>query len=140
MSRKSFYLGIFAVFVSGIILGVVSTHLFMMIRMAHGPGRGPKPDRDFFMSRLVADLNLSREQVEKAEPIVIELQQGIEGVKKEEQPRIERLIDEAVEKGNSILNEKQREKLREMRLRLTDHWRMGREGPPPDGPPRPPRF
>ncbi len=130
-------------FASGAVVGVVGSRLLG----ERGPlalMRGdPRHFASMAMRRLTSDLDLSQEQQDKLRPIIMDTTRQIIALRREQEPRMQELIDTSIELTKALLTPEQREKFvdvmgkLEARRKAMDHF-----GPPPPpdgfGPPPPP--
>jgi Spy/CpxP family protein refolding chaperone len=152
MSRVLAIAAVVALFIAGIAVGALGTHLYYDHHFA-GPGGGPQMlGHRFFMHRLHRQLALTPEQSRQVDRILDRTHQEAAGIREEMRPRVKALMDRAHHDIEAILTPEQREKFQ----RLLDDSRLrgypfllgppdrrgppwggpgrGRGGPPPEGP------
>lgn len=135
MMKVSPKLAVLGVFLAGIVLGAVG-HKACFVFGHHGfgpPGFGfhhhrpPPPDPRMFRERLLEDLTdeleLSREQRTKAEPVLKEMHHQLIQIRVQNQDRVEAVVRGAIEKAGAFLSPEQRKKLEELYSRVQEHWR-----------------
>jgi len=118
MNSKRITLYAALLFFSGAILGAVCFHVAMRFRMARGFDRDPAEMNKMIVRRLDSELDLSDEQRERIVPIVEEMQQKLQAVRRESRPRIEEILDEATLQAETGLSAEQRVRLHELENRV----------------------
>ncbi len=137
------------IFVSGLVAGYFGArHLGDRGHLALLRGDGHR-FVDMAMRRLSGELDLSDEQREKLRPIVTETAGKLAALRREQEPRIQAIIDASIESTKSVLTPEQFKKFEEIQERLKKRRqafdRFGPPPPPPPGqdgfpPPPPPEF
>ncbi|EKO39403.1 MAG: hypothetical protein B193_1883 [Solidesulfovibrio magneticus str. Maddingley MBC34] len=141
-------------FASGAVVGVVGSRLLGERgpwALMHGD---PRHFAVMAMRRLTSDLDLTQEQQDKLRPIIMDTTRQIIALRREQEPRMQELIDTSIELTKALLTPEQREKFVDVMARLEarrkamDHFGPPPPpdgfGPPPDGfgprhgPPPPP--
>lgn len=124
-------------FASGAVVGVVGSRLLGErgpLAIMHGD---PRHFAAMAMRRLTSDLDLSQEQQDKLRPIIMDTTRQIIALRREQEPRMQELIDTSIELTKALLTPEQREKFvdvmakLEARRKAMDHF--GPPPPPPDG-------
>ena len=129
MSNKKSFLYAALLFFSGAILGAVCLHVVMRFRMAHGFDRDPAAMVRMIMHHLDRELDLTDEQHNRLEPIVTEMQQKFQELRKEIRPRMDVILDDATHKAERELSPPQRDKLHELENRVKERFTKGPPGP-----------
>ena len=128
-------------FASGAVVGVVGSRLLGErgpLALMHGD---PRHFAAMALRRMSSDLDLSQEQQDKLRPIIMDTTRQIIALRREQEPRIQELIDTSIELTKALLTPEQREKFADVMTKLEARRKvMDRFGPPPDGfgPPPPP--
>lgn len=141
-------------FASGAVVGVVGSRLLGErgpLALMHGD---PRHFAAMAIRRLTSDLDLSQEQQDKLRPLIMDTTRQIIALRREQEPRMQELIDTSIELTKALLTPEQREKFvgvmdkLEARRKAMDHFGPPPPpdgfGPPPDGfgprhgPPPPP--
>ncbi len=136
MRRFSAIAAVVALFVSGVVIGVMGTHLFYVSRLRH-PG-GPRVMADHYSMRLEKHLDLTREQVEAIDHVIETSRSEAADLRHEMWPRVRELMDRTSEEIETILTEEQRksyDRLRRFQRRRLEMLVLGPGGP--GGPPGP---
>lgn len=124
-------------FASGAVVGVVGSRLLGErgpLALMHGD---PRHFAVMAMRRLTSDLDLTQEQQDKLRPIIMDTTRQIIALRREQEPRMQELIDTSIELTKALLTPEQREKFvgvmarLEARRKAMDHF--GPPPPPPDG-------
>ncbi|MDX1500880.1 MAG: hypothetical protein R3325_00860 [Thermoanaerobaculia bacterium] len=147
MTRVTALAAVAALFVTGVLVGALATHLFYTQRLLRPEGapRAMVMGR-LFSRQLERSLELTPEQAEQVEKIVRDSHAEADRLRRETFPRVRQIVDEAAAEIEAILTEEQRERFRELRRRQRDRAEQfllgppgpGRRrgpGPPPDPPP-----
>jgi hypothetical protein len=146
-------LSVIGLFVIGILIGSLGTHLFYAHRLLQ-PGGPPGAGGKIFMERLLTRLDLTPQQRREIESILDESHARAEEFRDEMAPQVRALMEKTHERLVAVLTPEQREVFEEMRR--THHqrareWFLGGHRPgrgrgrghglgpgPPPGPPPPP--
>jgi Spy/CpxP family protein refolding chaperone len=143
-------LSVTGLFVIGILIGSLGTHLYYAHRLLT-PDGPPGWGGRLFMDRLEARLNLTSEQRREIDRILEESHARAESFRESMGPKVRALMEETHERVTAVLTPEQREQFEEMRR--THHqrareWFLGGHGPRhgrgrghglgPHGPPPPP--
>lgn len=148
MKRSVALISVVAVFIVGVAIGIVSTHLFYAQRF-RPPDGPPGLVGRHFVDRLEGHLDLTANQRRQIDAILERTHGEAELLRHEMQPRLEHLFETTGTEIEAILTPEQREKFRQ--LRESQRGRMDRflgprdgrrppgrrprHGPPPDPPP-----
>jgi hypothetical protein len=122
MSKKKIFIYASLLFLSGLAFGVVCDQAMLHFRRFRHFEGGHRNMPAVIMEHLEDELSLSDDQEKKLAPIVEEMHQKARAVGKENQPRMEAILDEATEKALPILSEPQQVKLRELEERVKRHF------------------
>jgi Spy/CpxP family protein refolding chaperone len=143
MKRSAGLLAVLGVFVVGVAIGIVGTHLFyaqMMRRPSGPPGFMGRP----FVERLESRLDLTADQRREIDEILRRSREEGENLRHEMQPRLRSLFDSTEAEIEAVLTPEQQEKFRQLRETQRGHMDRflgpgggrGPHGPPPHrGPP-----
>ena len=137
MRRFSAIAAVVALFVSGVVIGIMGTHLFYASRLRH-PG-GLRIMADHYSMRLEKYLDLTQEQVEAIDRVLETSRSEAGELRYEMWPRVHELIDRTSGEIEEILTEEQRkgyDRLRRFQRRRLEMLVLGPGGP--GGPPGPP--
>lgn len=119
-------------FASGAVVGVVGSRLLGErgpLAIMHGD---PRHFAAMAMRRLTSDLDLSQEQQDKLRPIIMDTTRQIIALRREQEPRMQELIDTSIELTKALLTPEQREKFVGVMARLEARRKaMDQFGPPP---------
>lgn len=148
MKRSIAILSVVGLFVIGILIGSLGTHLYYAHRLMR-PGGPPGMGGELFMDRLFARLDLTPGQRQEIERILDESHVQAESFREEMAPRVRALMEETHERVLAVLTPEQREVFEEMRRnhhQRAREWFLGGHrprhghglGPGPPGPPPPP--
>ncbi len=158
MNRWVAVVAVLALFLSGIAVGALATHLIAERPRVDGPQRGRPmgggPPGFFSLERLEDWLELTPDQVLRISDILDDSRKKSEEIRHDVRPRLESLMDETKRRIDEVLTPEQRNRLTELRHRQggrrVDRFLLGgephgprrRPGPdsglPPQPPPPPP--
>jgi hypothetical protein len=128
--------GIAAIFVLGVMIGVLGTSLVVSHRMESFHKKGPPPIRPMFMKQIVNRLDLTPAQQAEVEKMVDTLQAELRTIRRDFHPRVKAAFDACFERINQHLTGDQKKKLAIIREQLPKHFppdkdfRRHRECPP----------
>ncbi|BAH77720.1 hypothetical protein DMR_42290 [Solidesulfovibrio magneticus RS-1] len=124
-------------FASGAVVGVVGSRLLGErgpLALMHGD---PRHFAAMALRRITSDLDLSQEQQDKLRPIIMDTTRQIIALRREQEPRMQELIDTSIQLTKALLTPEQREKFADVMARLEARRkvmdRLGPPPPPPDG-------
>jgi hypothetical protein len=150
VKRSIAILSVIGLFVIGILIGSLGTHLYYAHRLLK-PDGPPGEGGRIFMDRLLTRLDLTPDQRREIETILDESHARAEEFRRTMAPEVRALMDETHERLMAVLTPEQREIFEEMRRthhRRAREWFLGahRRGPGlgpghgrgPNGPPPPP--
>ena len=131
MKRWIAILSVIGLFVIGILIGSLGTHLFYANRLLKPEGP-PGMGKRMFTERLEARLNLTPEQRQEIHRILEESHVRAESFRDSMAPQVRALMEETHERITAVLTPEQLEKFEEMRQ--THHqrareWFLGGHGP-----------
>ena len=106
-----------ALFLSGILLGVVGSNVARRYRMFHGAEERHGPPPGAVVNYLKRELDLSPQQEKELFPIARDLRMKLDEIRKQNIPQLEAALDEAVEMALPKLNPQQQEQLKLMEER-----------------------
>jgi hypothetical protein len=138
-------LSVTGLFVIGILIGSLGTHLYYAHKLLR-PDGPPEMGVRMFMDRMEARLDLTPEQRVEIDRILEEGHAKAESYRELMAPRVRALMDQTHERLIAVLTPEQREIFEEMRRthhRRAREWFLGGPGPrhgrgPGPGPPGPP--
>lgn len=130
-------------FASGLVVGVFGSRLWHdrgTLALLHGD---PRHFAEFVVRHLSSDLDLTPAQQAKLRPIVMETAKKLAKIRKEQEPKIQAVMDADTKAIKQLLTPDQVEKYEAILKRLKERREaMDRFGPPPPppgmGPPPPP--
>jgi len=153
MNRWVAVASVLALFLSGIAVGALATHLIAERPEVAGAPRGRPmgggPPGFFSLDRLQAQLELTPDQMLRIADILDHSREESEAIRHDVRPRLEKLMDETKQRIDEVLTPEQRDRLAELRRRQgrrVDRFLLGgeprgprrRPGPDSDLPPPPP--
>ena len=142
MNRTVALIAVFALFIIGVGVGMLATHIFYSKELdRHGGGPGVGAHR--FITRLERDLDLTDEQKRIIEGIREQSRIETDALRQEMLPRVREHMRQTQERIREVLTPEQQTKFdelhREQRPRAEQfflgHGRPGRRRPPPRHPP-----
>jgi Spy/CpxP family protein refolding chaperone len=111
-----------ALFLSGVLVGVLGTHLFYL-RHLREPGWLVKTGAHLLAADLRRQLDLTPPQQRQVDAILADAQRDAVAVRREVMPRMLAVLDRSQSRIEAILTPQQREKLHRLRLRRGDRLR-----------------
>ena len=136
MNRLLAVAAVFALFIAGIAVGALGTHLFYDRQIAH-PGDFPMMSHRVFFDRMRDRLRLTSEQKKTIDDILERTHEKATDLRHEIQPHIHALMDRAHEEIEGILSPEQRKKFKslvERHRRRAERFLLGPPGGRPHGP------
>jgi len=118
-SKWQIRVGAVAIFVLGLVAGMLALHLYR--GWAH---RRPSPASR--IEELVTRLQLNDDQKTKVQQIFSDTRQQLEGLRKESEPRVNEIRQQADQRLHQVLNAEQWQKFQQMRSE--GRGRRGRRG------------
>ena len=136
MRRSVAIFAVLGVFLVGVAVGIVSTHLFYARSFRH-PGAPPFLAGDVFVEHLERQLDLTAEQKAEVERILEKSRREGEVLREEMRPRLEGIFERSSAEIEKILTAEQLkefEQVRHLQRRRMGRFIQGRPGrrPPPD--------
>ena len=128
MSRLLAVAAVFALFIAGIAVGAMGTHVFYDRHLAHQERPHPGMHRPHMTDRLLHRLRLTDEQQETIDDILERIHDEASDLRHDLQPRIHALMEHAHEEIEEILTPEQREKFKrfvERNRRRAEHFFLG---------------
>jgi hypothetical protein len=128
MKRFKGFLGVFLIFVFGVVVGAVlaSAAITQKVRaLAEG---GPDRVVDAVADRLRKELNLDDQQREMLQHIVVDTQIKLSGIRQKTQPEVAAALQEAEQKVRGILNPEQVRKFDVIVRKGHEKWRAPQPG------------
>ena len=119
--------GVTAIFVLGIMTGVLGTNLVVKHRIEMFHEKGPPPIKPMFMKRLSDQLNLAPAQREAVEKILDDLQVQIRELRHDFQPKIKAAFDSSFERIREQLTDSQKRQMEVFLRELPDHFHPSRD-------------
>jgi hypothetical protein len=110
MKNWKLILGLFLVFFLGVITGVLGVHLISMRAIDRLAKGGPEAVNRLVMRRLSWDLRLDAAQREQVAAIVHKAQRELGEIRRDNQPRVGRVLFRAAREIRGVLNEDQAKK------------------------------
>ena len=141
MNRAVAVLSVIGLFVIGILIGALGTHLYYAHTLRPPGGAPGRPGQDFFADRLDQRLGLSEEQREEVDRILRESHAGREQLKGKVEPLVREHLETTHRRIAEVLTPEQREEFERMidrHRRNAAEWLLrphgrgpGRRRPPP---------
>jgi hypothetical protein len=107
-------LSVFAIFMFGVIVGVVITTGVIREKVYHLVERGPDSVVDVVVNHLKDNLKLDSEQQEMLHQIALETKIQLATIRQQTQPQVTRTLDDATVRVRAILNPEQARKFDEI--------------------------
>lgn len=122
MKRSTALLAVAALFLVGILVGVLGTHLFYL-RQLRQPGGMAALGNRFLAADLDRRLDLSREQRRQVDAILADAAREAGAVRREMMPRVLEILDRSQRRIAAVLTPEQQEELARFRRRRGDRLR-----------------
>ena len=116
------FLAALLLFFSGAIFGAVGSRVIVHFEMKRIYREGPAGITEKIMKRLSQDLDLSSDQVQQITPIVSEMHENFEALRKENRPKMEAILDDASRKAEPFLSPEQKSKLENLKNSVREHF------------------
>lgn len=124
MKNYKIYLGIFFIFLLGIVIGSLSTAIYIKhIIQKVMEGNNTTIDQ-FVITKLNNELKLTESQREEVTKIVKQATSDIYLIRKRNQPEIERVIEQSIALIKEKLNAEQNNKLDVMYQKFKERWKL----------------
>lgn len=127
MKRLKAISGILAIFILGIMTGVLGTGLVVKHRIESFQEKGFPPIRPMFMKRIGNRLDLTPAQRVEVEKIIDNLQVELREVRRDFHPKIKAAFDTCFEQIREHLTEPQKKKLDIIKKQLPKHFPPGKD-------------
>lgn len=148
MKRSAALLAVVALFVVGVAVGIVGTHLFYAQRFGR-PAGPPGFMGRYFLEQLESHLDLTGEQRRQIDGILEQTREEAEMLRQEVHPRLRELFERTGAEIEAVLTPEQQGRFRQLRESQRGgmerwlgprggrgpHGRPPRRGPPPEPPP-----
>jgi hypothetical protein len=119
--------GILAIFILGIMAGVLGTNMIIKHRIESFHEKGFPPIRPMFMKRIGSRLDLTPAQRVEVEKIINTLQIEIREIRQEFHPKIKAAFDNSFAQIKKHLTEPQKQKLDKIKSKLPRHFPPGKD-------------
>lgn len=114
--------GITAIFILGVMTGVLGSGLMIKHRIEMFHEKGPPPIKPMFMKRISDRLDLTPAQHEAVEKILDDLQVQLHELRHDFQPKIKAAFDGSFERIREQLTDSQKRQLETLLKELPDHF------------------
>ncbi len=131
MKRFKGCLGVFGIFLFGVIFGVAITAGAIHEEVRKLVEGGPDKVVDVVVNRLRKDLHLDENQQEMLQHIAVETRIKLGAIRQQTQPKVAQTLDEAVESVRGILNPNQIKKFDEIIGKTRARWKVEQVGATP---------
>ncbi len=153
MAKWKIWVGLLVLFVSGVLIGSISTRMYVRHQISGVFSRERPAVRNLFMRRLTRELDLTNEQRQVVEQIASRTAEEFHEYHTRHRGEVEEIFDRSAAEIKKHLSPAQQEQFDELRKKMKDRhkkWRHGRhrrgpppppgllEPPPPPAPPPPP--
>ena len=147
MRRITAIAAVGALFMTGVLVGALATHLYYAQRVVRPHSPPMAMAGRVFSRQLERSLDLSPSQTEQVREILRRSHDEAARLRRETFPRVRQIMEDAAAEIEAVLDEEQRERFRELRRRqrsraeemlLGPPGRGPGRGPGPGGPPRRP--
>jgi hypothetical protein len=123
MKNWKAWIWVIAIFVSGMILGVIAGHL-VTVKKAQEAARDPEVRRQMIVKRLSRKLDLTEDQRKSVDAIVADAQVSIRDLRKEVEPRFSEIIRNSERQITEVLNAEQQEEFRKLMEEKRRLWKV----------------
>ena len=131
MKRWKIILRYGLVFMLGLVLGMVGSHLALKHRIARAMQNRPVAQRQMMMRHLTRKLQLTKPQQIEIKRIVNAQLKALSDVRERHQPEIQAIFQQAEDEMKPNLLPKQQQKLDQIMQRMRKHKPMHGKRPPP---------
>jgi hypothetical protein len=134
MKTMRILVGLIILFLSGTLLGIALTRIYIIKKVERELGQGPDMVRVYIMNMLDRELDLTDEQWPVIEETVREGQGQIFILRQDFQPKLERTIEQTIQQMAPHLNRQQQQELDGIWERIRSQWQGGptlKSGEPP---------
>lgn len=116
-------LGVFLIFLFGVIFGIAATSGVIVKKVRDLVEGGPDAVVGIIGDRLKDELHLDDSQKELLQHIIAETRIRLREVRQQTQPQVEETLDEAERKVRAILNPEQQKKFDEVVTKGRERWK-----------------
>jgi hypothetical protein len=127
MKRLKAISGILAIFILGIMTGVLGTSMVVKHRVESFHEKGFPPIRPMFMKRIGNHLDLTSAQRVEVEKIIDTLQVELREIRQDSHPKIKAAFDNCFDQIRKHLTEPQKKKLDIIKKELPKHFPPGKD-------------
>jgi hypothetical protein len=128
MKKPKLFFGLAVIFLSGVVIGVAGTGLYVKHKIRSVIDGGPRAARELVLERLDHVLDLDDEQRPEIDKIVRGAQHEIRQLRLRDQPEIDQIFADSVRKMKTKLSPQQQEELQQRYEKLLDRWRIKDNG------------
>jgi hypothetical protein len=129
MKRTKIWIAVFTIFLSGLLAGFVGGLATARYQVFQIIEKGPEGIHRVVMRRLTHELNLTDAQRKAVEPIIVRAQNDLHRFRINQQPAIQRIIDQALFEIRPELTDEQNKKLDDLHQRINRHWGVAEKKP-----------
>ena len=122
MRKWKLWSGLAVLFLSGVLIGALSTGLFMKHSLERSLHQGEPGVRHLVMNRLTRQLNLTESQKEYAEKVLCRTQSELRRLRQSHRPEFEEVMQRAIVDFKKELTPEQQRKLDTMYERARLRW------------------
>ena len=119
-------LALATVFASGLIIGGLSSAVYMRKALVGHLEAGQPAIRQIVVRVLFRELKLTKEQAAEVDRVVSTAQADLSALRAKSQPEVEAIFDRSVADINKVLNDEQQKKIAEMYARTKKRWAANR--------------
>ena len=119
-------LALATVFVSGVIIGGLSSAVYLRKALVGHLEAGQPAVRQIVVRVLFRELKLTKDQAAEVDRVVAAAQADLATLRAKSQPEVEAIFDRSVADINKVLNEEQQRKIGEMYARTKQRWAANR--------------
>lgn len=127
MTRWKVWVGLAVLFVSGALIGGMTTHCYMQAQFESRWEGGPQAKKQWMMERLTRRLHLNDGQKASLEPLVTQAQEDLFVLRAQQQPQVEAIWTRTLAGIKPVLAADQQHKLDEFRQKLERRWQTSQE-------------
>ncbi|HBA85272.1 MAG TPA: hypothetical protein DCZ95_14385 [Verrucomicrobia bacterium] len=122
MKRTRILMAVLLIFFSGLLAGFVGGLGLARYQVARAIEKGPKGIRQIVMRRLTHELKLTDAQLQAIDPIVDRAHKNLRQVRLNQQPTIQRIVEQALFEMRPELTDAQNKKLDAMKEKIDRQW------------------
>jgi hypothetical protein len=127
MTSWKIWTGLAVLFVSGLLIGGISTHCYMQSQFESRWESGPQAKKQWMMERLTHRLHLNKGQQASLAPLVSEAQEELFVLRAQQQPQVEAIWNRTLAGIKPVLEGDQQKKLDEFQQKLQRRWQAQQE-------------